>query len=294
MLRGFPVNPLISNVSGGGLQLRLPLTALRPVSILSTTAAATSSTSIVHQLLPTSAAAATTTTTTSPVGISSTPQQHLVIGPSGQQLSLVTAVAGHASGQLSLATAAAGHHPSGQLNLTTTAVAGSGQLSQVTNVAGHPSTQQLNFVTAAAGHPSGQLNLVSAAGQFNLATAVAGGHPSGQLLVTAVAGGTSSMPQLKQLLVSTASVYGGTSFSSSSSGATNCSVDGVGGMLVAKTAAGGASGRLGREDEGTIGDKSRAAFIIFITDSGSFSLIKFIERDSTPFVKKPCINQIFQ
>jgi hypothetical protein len=261
LLSGFPVNPLISNVSGGGLQLRLPLTALRPVSILSTTAAATSTSAPVHQLLPTSAAATPTTTTTSPVGISSTPQQHLVIGPSGQQLSLVTAVAGHASGQLSLATAVAGHHPSGQLNLTT-AVAGSGQLNQATNVAGHPSTQQLNFVTAAAGHPSGQLNLVSAAGQFNLATAVAG-HPSGQLLVTAVAGGTSSMPQLKQLLVSTASVYG-TSFSSSSSGsATNCSVDGVGGMLVAKTAAGGASGRLGREDEGMVGDKSRIVFIFF-------------------------------
>jgi hypothetical protein len=281
----FLLNPLISNVSGGGLQLRLPLTALRPVSILSTTtAAATSSTSVVHQLLPTSAAATTTTTTTSPIGISCTPQQHLVIGPSGQQLSLVTAVAGHASGQLSLATAVAGH-PSGQLNLTT-AVAGSGQLCQATNVAGHPSTQQLNFVTAAAGHPSGQLNLVSAAaghhsGQFNLVTAVAG-HPSGQLLVTAVAGGTSSMPQLKQLIVSTASVYG-TGFSSSSSGsATNCSVDGVGGMLVAKTAAGGASGRLGREDEGTIGDKSRPALINFITDSGSFTLTKFIERDSTP------------
>jgi len=256
LLSGFPVNPLISNVSGGGLQLRLPLTALRPVSILSTTAAATSSTSIVHQLLPTSSATTPTTTTTSPVGISSTPQQHLVIGPSGQQLSLVTAVAGHASGQLSLATAVAGHP---QL---TTAVAGSGQLSQATNVAGHPSTQQLNFVTAAAGgHPSGQLNLVSAAGQFNLATAVAGGHPSGQLLVTAVAGGTSSMPQLKQLLVSTASVYG-TSFSSSS-GATNCSVDGVGGMLVAKTAAGGASGRLGREDEGTLGDILRKLLSIW-------------------------------
>jgi hypothetical protein len=237
-------------VSGGGLQLRLPLTALRPVSILSTTAAATSSTSIVHQLLPTSSATTPTTTTTSPVGISSTPQQHLVIGPSSQQLSLVTAVAGHSSGQLSLATAVAG-----QLNLTT-AVAGSGQLNQAANVAGHPSTQQLNFITAAgAGHPSGQLNLVSAAaghpsGQLNLATAVAG-HPSGQLLVTAVAGGTSSMPQLKQLLVSTANVYG-TSFSSSSSSVTNCSVDGVGGMLVAKTAAGGASVRLGREDEGKV------------------------------------------